>query len=44
MPVLESVQEFFDGTILKGVHRYDLAVGEDDTDWDSDVIGITVVE
>ena len=44
MAFLERVQEFFDGPVVERIYRYNLVVGQDDTDGDGDVERITIIE
>ena len=44
MTVLKCIQEFFDGTIIKRIHRYDLVVRKNNTDRNGDIKRITVIK
>ena len=44
VPVLESVEEFFDGAVLKGIHRHDLVMRKDDADRYGYIISIALIK
>src|SRR5688572_157067 len=44
IPVLKSIQELFDGFVLKRIDGYDLVVRKNNTNGDGDVERITVIK
>ena len=44
MAVLEGIQEFLDGAVLKGIDGDNLIMGQDDANRNGDIVGVAFVE